>query len=82
MTQFRIAWEPCPDCGRSSMRPGGCYVVERRGWFGWKPYLVTFDRGGREQAEHFNSIESARQAYMRSTEPQPEKEAVLVWNRP
>lgn len=81
MTEYRIAWEPCPDCGRSSERPGGCYVVETKGLFGWKPFLVEYDRGGRSQAQHYPSRGAALKAYEAVLAPPNEKQVVQTWSR-
>ena len=64
----RIAWERCPDCGRSGTN-GGCYIVERRGLFGWKPLLVLPDRGGNWQAQHFPTEKAAEAAFRKAVAP-------------
>lgn len=68
--KFRLVWVPCPDCGRSGTN-GGCFEVERRGWFWWSTAIAFHDRGGRLQAEHYPTEEAAMEALQNTLKPKP-----------
>lgn len=70
MSRYRLVWVKCPDCGRSGERPGGCVIVQRKGWFMWSTYLIEYGRSG-THAAHFRSQTAALTALRQSLDPVP-----------
>ncbi len=57
--------------------PGGCYIVQRKGWLLWHDYLVAYDRAGDQQAEHYRSEATARHALRKAIAPKPARFVVV-----
>lgn len=80
--KVRISWVRCPDCGRTSEKPGYCVIVEHVIdlilFRLVRPLLITYDRTGESMAQHYKSVAAAYTALEDSKPERQPPEQLLV----